>query len=614
MQSQPQHLISLLRTIILAGVTGLLITSAALPLPAQNSVPATAAQAARMPQFASRLAHPATSRMPVKSPASVPSNRRQHSLGEGGGIAYENGPVNGQIDAWTLNFGFATTDTIQAGGGVTGVNFWAWLIPGDTITSVQVSIGSSPFGSDQFDGVVSLTQSNCFTNDFGYNVCLESGNFNGANGDGWLTLQNATVPSGDPVYWDENSGVGCQSPGCPSQAQENSVGTIPSEAFTIQGQNNPPPECFNAYGNLQVLANFTQQQAGTTGQDGVVLDRAGNLYGAFPNGGDNSAGFVFKLTHYTDWLLNPLFSFLGGANGSKPTGLIVGPNGSLYGGAQGGIQNCGTNGSQYCGIVFNLTPPATTCRTALCSWNQNTIYRFSGEMDGAGIVNLSAYDQQGNLYGTTTTGGVYDFGTVFELTPSPGGWTKTTLYSFSPDNNPIQVLVGNDGNLYGVTNSDVENQSGFVFQLVPSGGQWTLNLLEYYNYGGPHYLGQDSYGNLYGITPQNGVVFAGLKDGSGWDWIYYGVSFPGTINNLTVDANGNTYGTGLLTGQGLHDPLVFKAWVKYFGWYVESLQYFGYESFPSGGALALDTTNGNLYGTTNGCGAYNSGTVWQVLP
>ena len=87
-----------------------------------------------------------------------------------------------------------------------------------------------------FDGFVNLTQSNCSTNSYGYNVCVESGSFNGPafSGTAWLTLQNANVPSGDPVYWDENSGVGCQSNGCPSSAQENTNGTIPSEAFTLQ--------------------------------------------------------------------------------------------------------------------------------------------------------------------------------------------------------------------------------------------------------------------------------------------------------------------------------------------------------------------------------------------
>jgi hypothetical protein len=110
MQSQAQRLISLFRTIVLAGVTALLITSAALPMPAQNSVPPTAVQAARMPQFAKRLAHPAA------RPACRPSQRQRaqglvRSPGQGGGTVYENGPINGNTDAWTINFGFVVSDT-----------------------------------------------------------------------------------------------------------------------------------------------------------------------------------------------------------------------------------------------------------------------------------------------------------------------------------------------------------------------------------------------------------------------------------------------------------------------------------------------------------------------
>ena len=67
MPSQAQRLISLFRTIVLAGVTTLLITSAALPIAAQNSVPPTAGKAAKSPQFASKLAHPAN------QPASRPN-------------------------------------------------------------------------------------------------------------------------------------------------------------------------------------------------------------------------------------------------------------------------------------------------------------------------------------------------------------------------------------------------------------------------------------------------------------------------------------------------------------------------------------------------------------
>ena len=146
----------------------------------------------------------------------------------------------------------------------------------------------------------------------------------------------------------------------------------------------------------------------------MVIDQAGNLYGANPSAGTNGAGFAFKLARLTGWLLDPLFNFFGGNTGGEPTGGILGPNGSLYGGAQGGIQNCGSGGSQYCGLVFNLTPQATACKTSLCYWTENVPYRFTSDADGSGVINVSAYDQAGNLYGTTTAGGTNDLGTVFE--------------------------------------------------------------------------------------------------------------------------------------------------------------------------------------------------------
>ena len=93
--------------------------------------------------------------------------------------------------------------------------------------------------------------------------------------------------------------------------------------------------------------------------------------------------------------------------------------------------------------------------------------------------------RQGNLYGTTTAGGASDAGTVFELTPSGGGWTKTTLYSFTGGNDatPTQVLVGNDGNLYGVASGGV-SRGGVVFQLTPSGGRWTESVIHPFGFEG----------------------------------------------------------------------------------------------------------------------------------
>ena len=147
---------------------------------------------------------------------------------------YDNGPVNGNTDAWTINFGFVVSDTFNVandGTTITGFSMYDWLFPGDTLTSAEINISTAENGGTSlFDQVVSFTQSACSSNGFGYNVCLESSTFSGPTlnaGTYWINLENASVPSGDPVYWDENSG--------PSSASENSVGSIPSEAFTVNG-------------------------------------------------------------------------------------------------------------------------------------------------------------------------------------------------------------------------------------------------------------------------------------------------------------------------------------------------------------------------------------------
>lgn len=184
-------------------------------------------------------------------------------------IVYENGPINGQELGWTINFGFILGDSFTISGGdttITGFSFGAWLLPGDVLTSVQASINSEPAfgGAGYFDETLSFTPSNCFTNQFGYNICTETTTFNGptlGNGTYWLTLDNAMVPSGDPVYWDNNGGAGCHSLGCPSQEWHNWEGTLPSEAFTIDGTvNGSTPEP----GNLLLFAS------GVLGLGGVL--------------------------------------------------------------------------------------------------------------------------------------------------------------------------------------------------------------------------------------------------------------------------------------------------------------------------------------------------------
>jgi len=169
------------------------------------------------------------------------------------GVLWDNGPINGSVDAWTINFGFVVSDTFvigAVGATVTGMSFGAWLFPGDQIDIGEVEITSSEFGgTTYFDGIVNFTISDCNTNQLGFNVCTETANFGPISlnaGTYWVSLQNFE-DVGDPLYWDENSG--------PSQASENSVGTIPSESFTMYGTAN----------------STTTTTTGTTPEPGSIL-------------------------------------------------------------------------------------------------------------------------------------------------------------------------------------------------------------------------------------------------------------------------------------------------------------------------------------------------------
>ena len=174
---------------------------------------------------------------------------------------WDNGPINGTTDAWTINFGYIVSDTyVSNGSNVTGFQFGVWEFPGDVMSSVQWSITSgensgTTYGSGTASGSA-LTDKFISTNQYGYDIDVISvTGLNVAEVNGttyWLNLQNAAVPSGDPVYWDENSGAGCKSNGCPAKASESAVGTIASEAFTINSggtTTTPEPSSIMLFGS-----------------------------------------------------------------------------------------------------------------------------------------------------------------------------------------------------------------------------------------------------------------------------------------------------------------------------------------------------------------------------
>jgi len=280
-----------------------------------------------------------------------------------------------------------------------------------------------------------------------------------------------------------------------------------------------------------------------------------------------------------------LYTFQGGSDGEIPTaGLISDGQGNLYGTASIG-------GDFLFGTVFKLTHNKNG------SWTESTIYSFQGS-DGEGPAASLVFDKNGNLYGTTASGGPSEFdnGTVFKLEPTKQGpWKQTTLHSFncltaSDGCIPESALIFDQaGNLYGTTlqggggftGTFCTNGCGSVFELSPNqDGTWTETLIHTFPLGnggtrdGQNPYGSlilDSAGNLYGTTwiggpDDEGVIFR-LAPGSKGIWketVLF--SFHDLVNNppdganpyvgLLMDKAGNLYGTtrdggGKSTGGGV---------------------------------------------------------------
>jgi len=158
-------------------------------------------------------------------------------------------------------------------------------------------------------------------------------------------------------------------------------------------------------GKETVLHNFRGGTDGNTPYAGLVLDAKGNLYGTTGGGGTSSSGTVFKVT--PSGAESVLYSFSGERDGASPVaGLILDAQGNLFGTTSRGGDMSGCDGTG-CGVVFKLTPAG----------HQTVLYSFTGGTDGSVPESALLFDAEGNLYGTTFSGGEFGQGTVFKVAP-----------------------------------------------------------------------------------------------------------------------------------------------------------------------------------------------------
>jgi uncharacterized repeat protein (TIGR03803 family) len=256
-----------------------------------------------------------------------------------------------------------------------------------------------------------------------------------------------------------------------------------------------------------VLHSFTGGNDGFGPGGGVAIASTGNLFGTTPDGGTDSEGVVYEVSHVRGaWLESVIHAFTGGKDGGVGSLglLLLDARGDLYGVTE-------TGGAHSAGTVFKMS------RGLKNRWIFKTLYAFKGTPDAASPYGGLIADASGNLYGSTYYGGTNGLGAVFKLTPAARGrYRERVLYSFAgggDGSSPTSTLLLASGTLYGTTSAGGGScNCGTIFSVNATSGSESV-LHEFGGSGDgafPYYgLTQDAAGNLYGTTVEGGSANQG---------------------------------------------------------------------------------------------------------
>ncbi len=263
--------------------------------------------------------------------------------------------------------------------------------------------------------------------------------------------------------------------------------------------------------NETVLYNFTGGDDGFGPGGGVVFDKAGNLYGTTPDGGQFAEGVVYELSPQGgSWTQTVIHAFTGGNDGAVGSlgSLLLDASGNFYGVSElGGAHGAGT--------VFQLSPIAGG------KWKFTTVYGFKGAPHAGFPYGGLITDGKNNFYGTTYFGGADGSGVVFKLDGT--AMKETILHNFAEGTDggfPTSTLAFDSvGNLYGTTSMGglPACDCGTVFELSPIRGSeaWKEKVLHRFREkpdgGFPYYgLTADPSGNMFSTTASGGSDEAGI--------------------------------------------------------------------------------------------------------
>lgn len=341
---------------------------------------------------------------------------------------------------------------------------------------------------------------------------------------------------------------------------------------------------------------------------------SGDLYGTTQSGGSGDVGSVFEIGPGGG--LTTLQNFQG-SNGNDPVaGVIQAANGKFYGTTYEG----GANGV---GSIFQISNNTLVTLYSFCTVANCTDGSYP---DGALIQAAN-----GDLYGTTASGGTGEDGTVFKINPSTG--LVTTLHNFcslSGCNDgafPHAGLIqGSNGDFYGTTQDGGVSSEGVVFKITASGNLTVLYsfcaLASCVDGSNPSSaLIQGANGDFYGTTSQggangDGTVFR-ITPGGTLTTLH---SFDGAdganpVGALVLATDGNFYGTTQNGGANVGDfceggcGTLFKITP---GGTLTRLHSFRFTDGAAPYAGLIQATNGDFYGTAYEGGENGDGAVYSL--
>ncbi|BAY76001.1 hypothetical protein NIES25_24500 [Nostoc linckia NIES-25] len=306
---------------------------------------------------------------------------------------------------------------------------------------------------------------------------------------------------------------------------------------------------------------------GTNGAEpraGVLKGSDNNLYGTTSQGGSSANnGTAFKLSGPTLTTLTTLINFngTGAPRGTNPVArLFQTADGTLYGvTATGGTSNLGT--------IFKLASPSFTTLTTLVDFTG-----ILGSKLGSNPAGRLISGSDGNLWGTTSTGGVNNLGTIFKVTPAG---VLTTVATFNGTNGAIplaRLQLASDGKYYGTGSEGGATDRGVVFRYDSTAATLTVS----------------SFNGANGEAPQSGLI------------------------EVTEGANKFIYGTTRRGGSS-NKGVIFKIPLGFTSTTAPTLvSSFGGTNGAKPTAALTPGTAGIFYGTTSAGGVNGTGVIYKL--